>query len=907
MERTSHIKKFLSAFFAFVLAFSLVPSAAWATSTIEDSSTQETTSESGTSESSSATEEATDGTVDESTAEEPTTDDSASDTTSVEETTSDSLLEASAINTTSTDEEISLASTSEANPDTSTWTAVHSYEDFYNATNLTEGQTAYVKLYTGITKAEVLELPENSTLYLDLNGHTFTRQTQYSVYTPKGSVIRLNTGAKLYLYDTSDSHEGSLKGGRSYYGGGIYVGEKAAVHLYGCAITGNGGESGAGVYVDSNGYLYVHDDTTISNNICGSGGGGGVYLDTDAHLVIDGGDISNNSAYHDTYSRSGGGVYGKSGSTVTIAGGSIYNNKASEEAGGIYLDSGTTLTMTGGSIHSNTASENGGGIYSEGTVNISGGEIYGNKVTGSKYSGGGIFGGSSSSITISGGSIYNNEAASSGGGVYGRMVTMTGGSIYGNTATYGGGISYDVEQSQTNTSNYHIVLNGGSITGNTASIAGSGVAAGCQVDVYNTTITGNTCTGYTNGVKPAGAFCATYPRFHASTTSTIKINGNTGGDYVRNTLSGITSNSSVLYFYGDPTPETNNNISIALTLSPGETYQKLVTISNQSQAGFFTASDSDSSYMGSTDNGYWLWVYDTKQGGTNVTIDSVIVTDGTNGAFILGSELDSATEWKIPSIFDDVTNLQVIVRYTEVKYTGTGVATTFTSFEDNQTNVDLSSSKTYTHSVTGTDGTFARSITLSTTAATSGTVSSPKGIGGALRMDTAASTDETTGTTTYYTADTSLRFGFNFQLPTGAEISTFGWNYGTSADKLSYSIEGTNYREAGSLSTDDKDLTGYISNLVFTGVDAAHYASTIYAQMYVVYTLNGATITEYTDIQSRSVSTVYGEIQATGSGATDEEIAYAKALEAAYKATQSTTEESTEGTTEETGTESQAA
>ena len=110
----------------------------------------------------------------------------------------------------------------------------------------------------------------------------------------------------------------------------------------------------------------------------------------------------------------------------------IYENTA-VNGGGIYIGLGNELTITNGcKIYNNTAIDEhppliampcGGGIYSKSTINMSGGEIYGNKID------------------------WNNSILAYGGGLYinanddeSVAFNFSGGRIYGNKARYGGGI-----------------------------------------------------------------------------------------------------------------------------------------------------------------------------------------------------------------------------------------------------------------------------------------------------------------------------------------------------------------------------------------------------------------------------------------------------------------------------------
>lgn len=107
-------------------------------------------------------------------------------------------------------------------------------------------------------------------------------------------------------------------------------------------------------------------------------------------------------------------------------------------------------------------------------------------------------------------------------------------------------------------------------------------------------------------------------------------------------------------------------------------------------------------------------------------------------------------------------------------------------------------------------------------------------LGGSLRIDSES----------YEKA--SLRFGYviDDKLPEGAEIVSWSWAYGFSADDLTYTADGTEYV--------DTDM-GKVSNLVLTDIPTAYFQTSYYAQITVVYELYGIEYTAVDDVQSRNV------------------------------------------------------
>ncbi|GHV74836.1 hypothetical protein AGMMS49940_21380 [Spirochaetia bacterium] len=156
------------------------------------------------------------------------------------------------------------------------------------------------------------------------------------------------------------------------------------------------------VKVNTGGTLKMYDGAKIcGNNVYSNspyGGGGGVYV-SGGTFTMSGGEISGNTATASTSQNSsyGGGVY-ISGGTFTMSGGKISENTASSSSssasysygGGVYVNGGT-FTMSGGEIGGNTASSSssstsysyGGGVYiGSGTFTKSTGcIIYGSNVS----------------------------------------------------------------------------------------------------------------------------------------------------------------------------------------------------------------------------------------------------------------------------------------------------------------------------------------------------------------------------------------------------------------------------------------------------------------------------------------------------------------------------------------------
>ncbi|MCD7947824.1 MAG: S-layer homology domain-containing protein, partial [Oscillospiraceae bacterium] len=232
-----------------------------------------------------------------------------------------------------------------------------------------------------------------------------------------GTLIQTNTaqyygGGVVLLQDSSGTYTtgvtmtgGEISGNIALRanGGGVFVGTgckltmDAETDAFGNAtvgtITGNKthsdvtndttGGDGGGVYV--NGTLEMNagsisaNETSYSATTSSGGNGGGVYVSGSGSAVMDGGEITGNSAV------SGGGVYvdaGGNGGSFTMTGGSsatpaVTDNTASGNGGGIYLVYGgaggamATFDATGTVYITDNTAASGGGIYTEDNIDYS--------------------------------------------------------------------------------------------------------------------------------------------------------------------------------------------------------------------------------------------------------------------------------------------------------------------------------------------------------------------------------------------------------------------------------------------------------------------------------------------------------------------------------------------------------
>ncbi len=274
----------------------------------------------------------------------------------------------------------------------------------------TEGTT--LKLLSDVTTPTIF-LDQTKTL--DLNGFALKGDGS-------GSVLRVR-GATLTVSDSSENQSGTITGGKSGSGAGIYV-------------------SGGGLNLTGG---------TVKGNTAGWEGGG-VFLENGATFRMTGGVIEENTADY------GGGVFLKE-SSAELSAGFIRNNTADFNGGGIYLfgaGADASVTLSGTTVSDNEAASLGGGIsvYKRGSVTMAEGVIRGNRATG----GAGIY-------------LHGSSRAAGDADEYPATFTLQSGAIDGNTATFNGaGVLADANGS--------IRMTGGRISDNRSENDGGGIFVG---------------------------------------------------------------------------------------------------------------------------------------------------------------------------------------------------------------------------------------------------------------------------------------------------------------------------------------------------------------------------------------------------------------------------------------------
>ena len=279
---------------------------------------------------------------------------------------------------------------------------------------------------------------------------THAAETDSIIKAANGGMIVLNSGAILQNNKAAQ------------FGSGILANNGVKITMENGAVirnnTNRNYELGGGILL-GNGSIFTMNGGEISGNTANGGGGVAIIGST---MVMNGGKISNNSTYKTTGQGSyGAGVYvadyaNASGGDILFKpkpasfemnGGKITGNKALDYGGGILTfpqqSKKITINIKNGEISENQVTEGSGGaiaaFFGVTELNINGGILTKNSA---KNYGGGVFLYDATNVTISGGTISENKA-SQGGGVYlwpTSAANQTGGSIENNVANAGGGV-----------------------------------------------------------------------------------------------------------------------------------------------------------------------------------------------------------------------------------------------------------------------------------------------------------------------------------------------------------------------------------------------------------------------------------------------------------------------------------
>lgn len=195
-----------------------------------------------------------------------------------------------------------------------------------------ENNKTYI-LSDNIVTSSYIHVPDGVTAEIDMNGCTIDRGlTEFSA---DGHVIQVDEGGVLTITDSSEDKTGTIKGGYTYDGAGIYN-EGTCTVLY-ITITGNtavtdptGNYYGCGGGVCNNGGELDLNNCTITGNNAAAGGGVYVYP-SDEKTYLNDVTITSNTA-----SGNGGGINNHGNLSVRDC--TIQNNSSGNNGGGMYFD-----------------------------------------------------------------------------------------------------------------------------------------------------------------------------------------------------------------------------------------------------------------------------------------------------------------------------------------------------------------------------------------------------------------------------------------------------------------------------------------------------------------------------------------------------------------------------------------
>ena len=204
----------------------------------------------------------------------------------------------------------------------------------------------------------------------------------------------------------------------------ITINKEVDLNLNGWTITGSGQESVIKVSGKDTDLTIRNekDDATesktdengelVTGQITGGAAknGGGVHVSGGANLTLEGGSITGNAApmnSHPGKGTGGAGVYVYNG-TFVMNGGEISHNTAERDAAGVELDDNAKFEMNGGTITGNRTDKNGGGVSVKGngaTFEMNGGTITENIAAGS----GTNISGDPQKVTLNGGTVTKED------------------------------------------------------------------------------------------------------------------------------------------------------------------------------------------------------------------------------------------------------------------------------------------------------------------------------------------------------------------------------------------------------------------------------------------------------------------------------------------------------------------
>ncbi len=257
-------------------------------------------------------------------------------------------------------------------------------------------------------------------------------------------------GAAIYFRSASgtiaDSEfTGNAASGTSGSGGAIFVNGTGTVTITESSFSDNSANRAGGAIENRDGAIDL-SDTDFDSNDAGTnpGNGGAIHLSASGTAMVDGGDVTNNTAVE-------GGGFWNSSASMTVAGTSFSDNEATGDdagqGGGAIYNEGGSLRLDGVTITSNTASGtsgSGGGVLNNaGTLIVMSSTISDNDAN---RAGGGVEDAEGTTIlimsTFDGNSVAEDANPGNGGAVHSGagLVVVAGGTYTNNRAVEGGGL-----------------------------------------------------------------------------------------------------------------------------------------------------------------------------------------------------------------------------------------------------------------------------------------------------------------------------------------------------------------------------------------------------------------------------------------------------------------------------------
>ncbi|MEI6043549.1 MAG: choice-of-anchor Q domain-containing protein [Chloroflexota bacterium] len=263
------------------------------------------------------------------------------------------------------------------------------------------------------------------------------------------------------------------------------------LELRNMTVTGGVISQGGAIYNRSYGILTIRNCTFNQNNALGAGGA--IFNHAYAKLIII------NSTFTNNLSNQGGAIYNDTYAMLTVNKSSFTNNRAFDSGGAIYNASPIKASVTESTFAGNMA-PSGGGIYNGTSALLSIiNSAFTNQVSVISYTGGGgaaLFNGTNATANVKA-STFSGNTAGSGGAIYnlGVELNLTNSTVSGNSTSGGqGGGLYNAGSG--------VFLLNSTFTGNSAASGGGNIYNNVpyQVSLSNTIVansgSGGNCIGY---------------------------------------------------------------------------------------------------------------------------------------------------------------------------------------------------------------------------------------------------------------------------------------------------------------------------------------------------------------------------------------------------------------------------